>query len=395
MIAAADVQLQLSATQAAFVEDAHRYAAFVGGIGSGKSYAGGIKALVQELDKPRLGLVVAPSFGMLRDSTWRVCLETWAPLLARAYRQEMRLALRTGAEVLFRSADDPDHLRGPSVRWAWLDEAALCPAATWPIVIGRLREGGQMGRAWVTSTPKGHNWLFDVFVTQANADTALYQAATRTNPFIDAAYVASLEQQYPSQFARQELGGEFVVLGGGLIRREWFRVVDAAPAGLRWARFWDLATSTKTTADFTASVRAAFGDDGTLYLADGIHGRWEWPDARRGILQQLALEPGVVVGVEQAGFQLSAVQDLLRAPESRARTLQGVPVDRDKLSRAQPWIARTEAGKVALVRGAWVSDFLSEAIAFPEGHDDYIDAVSGAVALAAQPPAPSRVPVSW
>jgi phage terminase large subunit-like protein len=36
-----------------------------------------------------------------------------------------------------------------------------------------------------------------------------------------------------------------------------------------------------------------------------------------------------------------------------------------------------------------VPDFLSEAEAFPEGgHDDQVDAVSGAVALAAIPPKP-------
>jgi predicted phage terminase large subunit-like protein len=173
-----------------------------------------------------------------------------------------------------------------------------------------------------------------------------------------------------------------VTLGAGIIRREWFGVVEAAPEGLRWARFWDLATSTRETADYTASIRAVFSDTtGLLYLADGLRGRWEWPDARRVILQTLALEPSVEVGVEQVAFQQAAVQDLLRAPETHGRAVRGVPVDRDKLTRAQPWIARAEAGKVALVRGAWVADFLAECEAFPQGHDDQVDATSGAVAL--------------
>jgi len=385
-MAATEAALQLSTTQAQFVRDDHRYSAFVGGIGSGKSYAGAIKAMVQELGQPGLGLVCAPTFGMLRDASWRAALEVWAPILARAYRQEMRLALRTGAEVLFRSADDPDHLRGPSVRWAWLDEGALCDAETWPIVIGRLRQGGQAGRAWVTSTPRGFNWVHDVFVRDANADTALYRAATRSNPFIDERYVASLEQQYPSQFARQELQGEFITLGAGLVHREWFRLVNDAPPDLAWCRFWDLATSTKQTADYTASIRGAFDQDGTLYLADGIRGRWEWPTARRLILQQMACEPDTVVGVEQQGFQLAAVQDLLADPLTRQRTVRGVTVDRDKVSRALPWISRAEQGKVALVRGSWVAEWLAEAEAFPQGgHDDQVDATSGVVALADVP----------
>jgi predicted phage terminase large subunit-like protein len=384
-----EARLQLSATQVAFVQDGHRYAAFVGGIGSGKTFAGAAKGLCQELGAPGLGLVVAPTFSMLRDATWRTALEVWAPAVAAVYRAEMRIELRTGAEVLFRSADNPDRLRGPNMRWAWIDEGAQCDAETWPIVIGRLRGSGAAGRCWVTTTPAGFNWVHDVFVAGANADTALYHARTGENPFLDPDYEATLRSQYASQFARQELDGEFVMLGGGLLRREWFRVVDAAPEGLRWARYWDLATSTKTTADYTASVRAAFGEDGTLYLADGLRGRWEWPDARRVILQTLACEPGVVVGIEQAGYQLAAVQDLLRAPETHERTVRGVPVDRDKLSRAQPWIARAEAGKVALVRGAWCAEFLAEAVAFPDGHDDQVDAVSGAVALLAAHPKPT------
>jgi predicted phage terminase large subunit-like protein len=384
------VNLSLSETQAAFVQDQHRYAAFVGGIGSGKTYAGAVKALVQELPRPGLGLVAAPTFGMLRDATWRTCLELWQPLIAGVYRQEMRIVLTTGAEAIFRSADDPEHLRGPNCAWAWVDEAAQCAAATWPITIGRLRQHGKAGRAWATTTPQGFNWVHDVF-TAGGDDVALYRAATRSNPFIDEAFVASLESQYSREYARQELLGEFITLGAGLIRREWFTIADFAPPGLTWVRYWDLAASTKASADYTASIRAARDDQGGLWLADMVRGRWTWPDARRRILDTLATE-NADVGIEQAGFQLAAVQDILADPVTLARTVRGVSVDKDKLARAQPWIARAEAGAVRLVRGPWVSDFLAECEAFPQGgHDDQIDAVSGATAMLASVQPPMRL----
>jgi hypothetical protein len=48
-----------------------------------------------------------------------------------------------------------------------------------------------------------------------------------------------------------------VPLDGGIFKRSWFtRIVDKAPAKLKWFRGYDLAVSTKTTADFTASVVA-------------------------------------------------------------------------------------------------------------------------------------------
>jgi len=351
--------IDLYDAQAAFVDDTARFAAFVAGIGSGKTVAGAVKALLQYLvqrGRPTLGLVVAPTFGILRDATWRTCLEQWAPLGVTPWRSEMRIELATGHEVLFRSADDPDKLRGPNVAWAWIDEAAQCPAGTWPVVIGRLRQHGVTGRAWATTTPKGLNWVHEVFVGRAEADTALYRATTLENPFVERSFVESLRRQYSTQFARQELLGEFLELAGGVIRREWFRVVERAPDGLRWVRFWDLAASTRASADYTVGVRAALAADGTLYLADLIRDRWEWPDARRVILQALAAEPAVLVGVEAAGFQLAAFQDILRQPEAGARAIRAVQVDKDKLARAQPWIARAEAGKVPWflgTDGAW------------------------------------------
>src|SRR6185436_4676828 len=127
MIAAPEAaSLTLSRTQSSFVLDQHRWACFVGGIGSGKSYAGAAKAMVQHLARPGLGLVIAPTYPMLRDATWRTALEVWAPVLVGVVRNEMRMVLRGGAEVLFRSADDPERLRGPNVSWAWIDEGSLC-----------------------------------------------------------------------------------------------------------------------------------------------------------------------------------------------------------------------------------------------------------------------------
>ncbi len=54
--------------------------------------------------------------------------------------------------------------------------------------------------------------------------------------------------------------------------------------------------------------------------------------------------------------------------------------DSDKLTRALPWISRAAAGKIHLVQGPWINEFLSECQVFTghgDKHDDQIDAVSG------------------
>lgn len=168
---------------------------------------------------------------------------------------------------------------------------------------------------------------------------------------------------------------------GALFKRQWFTIVDHAPEGLRWKRYWDLAASTKTSADYTASAAIAF-KDGVIYIRDMVRGRWEWPDAKKIITTTMLNEPGAVHAIEEALHGLAAVQELRRDQALARITLRGIRVDKDKTSRALPWAARAEAGKVVLVRGDWIPAFLDEVCAFPFGaHDDQVDTVSGGVAL--------------
>lgn len=172
---------------------------------------------------------------------------------------------------------------------------------------------------------------------------------------------------------------------GALFRREWFNTVDQAPEDLRWGRYWDLAASTKTSADYTASGAVAHDpNDGTLYIRDMVRGRWEWPDARKIIIETMLGEPNTIHGIEEAMHGLAAVQDLRRVREISHIALRGVSVDKDKLTRAMPWSAKAEARKVKLVRGSWIAAFLDEVCMFPQGtHDDQVDTVSGGVGLVA------------
>lgn len=165
------------------------------------------------------------------------------------------------------------------------------------------------------------------------------------------------------------ISGLFTELAGTVFHRDWFQVLEHLPEGVRnWHRYWDLAASVKTTADSTASAAVALGDDGVLYIRDMVHGKWEWPDAKKVIMQTMLAEPNVQHGIEEALHGLAATQELRREPSIANITLRGIRVDKDKISRALPWAARGEAGKVKLIRGPWVGDFLDEISSFPHAH---------------------------
>lgn len=180
---------------------------------------------------------------------------------------------------------------------------------------------------------------------------------------------------------------------GALIKAAWLQVVDQAPPGLTWVRGWDLAVSTKTSADYTVGARCAIDGEGNLYITDVTRGRWEWPDTRKEMARLAANEQGDTYAVESQGFQLSAIQELQRDPAFYGIAIREVRAERDKVSRALPWISRAESGRVFLVRGPWVQDFVRECISFPfAAHDDQVDAVSIAYEhCGAAPPAIYRL----
>lgn len=169
-------------------------------------------------------------------------------------------------------------------------------------------------------------------------------------------------------------------------KREWFRqIIDEAPKGLRWKRGYDLAVSLKTSADYTASFRCAYDGMGNLYIADGFRARIEYPDQRRYIVERMQAERDTEHGIEAALHGKALIQDLRRDRCNRAYAFKEIKVAADKLTRALAWLNLAEDGKLYLVRGAWIDEFVDEVAQFPHGrHDDQVDAVSIAVSMLAK-----------
>lgn len=204
------LDFNLYSRQYQFVTSPERFTSFIGGIGSGKTTAGSIKALVESARLPgSLGLVTAPTYPMLKDATIRTLLDALGPSVVAYNKSESEITLTNGSQILLRSAEKPDRLRGPNCHWAWIDEAALCPPGTWDIVIGRLRADGKAGPCWLTSTPKGHNWVY-----QKRALMKMFKASTRENPFLHPDFIQSLIDSYSGDFAAQEIEAEFVRFEG-------------------------------------------------------------------------------------------------------------------------------------------------------------------------------------
>ena len=119
-----------------------------------------------------------------------------------------------------------------------------------------------------------------------------------------------------------------------------------------------------------------------MYIADGFRKRIEYPDQKRFVIERILAETDTDHGIEQALHGQALIQDLRREAQIHGRSLRGVQVAADKVTRALKWAPIAEEGKLFLVRGPWVGEFLEEIAQFPTGpFDDQIDAVSLAVEM--------------
>lgn len=220
-----------------FIHNIAHHSAIVGGIGSGKSQGGAVRAVRaaygvignERILVPNIGMVTAPTWDMLRDASIRTFLEVAGDLVQDFKKADRIAVMKNGSEVIFRTADDPDHLRGPNLTWWWGDESAYYHADVRRVMIGRLRQHGH-GYDWNTTTPKGRNHIYKVFVTDHTDDPDYYikRVRTRDNGFLSEEYIKSLESEYEGDYAKQELEGEFVSFQG-LIYPEFDRDKHVAP----------------------------------------------------------------------------------------------------------------------------------------------------------------------
>lgn len=206
------------------------------------------------------------------------------------------------------------------------------------------------------------------------------QALLRHNP----EYLSNL-RALPYVEQQRLLHGDWSVRpeAGKVFNRAWFAVVEAAPAGGRRVRFWDMAATAKKSAgddpDYTVGLLLR-QVDGRFYVEDVRRERAPAPEVERLILHTAQQDgAGVMVGWEiepgsSGQMVASRLVKMLVGYQARGDKPTG-----DKVQRAGPAAAQSLAGNILLVRGAWNGDLLSELHGFPDlSHDDQVDALSGA-----------------
>ena len=191
--------------------------------------------------------------------------------------------------------------------------------------------------------------------------------------------VELLEEDLGSYAAAGQLQQRPTPREGGMFKRRWWKYVDAAPAGGRIVRGWDLAATETTGAPFTCSVRMKLFK-GCYYIehVDRFRGT---PMEVENAIFHYADEDGkrVTIDLPQDPGQAGKAQVRLLIKRLRGWTARSSPESGSKETRAEPFSAQVEAGNVFLVRGDWNDDFVRETSHFPlSDYSDQVDASSRA-----------------
>jgi predicted phage terminase large subunit-like protein len=383
--------------QAYFLTLPHREALFGGAAGGGKSDSL-LMAALQYVDTPGYAAMIfrrtyadlsLPGAIMDRSkdwlsgtpAKWNDNTKTWTfpskATLTFAYLEH---------------ENDKYRYQGSELQFVGFDELTQFPETVYRYLFSRIRrlQGATVPlrmRGATNPGGAGHEWVMQRFLIEREPERRFVFSTLDDNPHLDRdEYLKSLSELDPYTRAQLLSGDWFARPPGTKFRREWFTIIDQAPAAGRSVRYWDLAATAAAPGkdpDWTSGALVTV-HDGRYYIRDMRRMRGT-PGSVEALVKQTAELDGHAVDIYMEQEPGSSGVNTIDGYQRRVLTgysFRGVRSTGDKEVRANPVSSAAEAGNVLLVRGAWNGAFLDEAESFPGGqHDDQVDAVSGAIGM--------------
>lgn len=215
--------------------------AFVGGMGSGKSLVGALKALdLAQLNPGHVGIVWSPTISDAKDNIMKVVLEVingdhdsgiHFPFEHRYNHTTGRLHLKIPghekwSEMMVRSAEQ--NIVGTNAAWVVADEIdTIKKVRAYENVkqlIQRVRApGAKVKQIAFTTTPEGYNWAWEFFVRDVEANPELkhhrrlIQASILDNPHTQDDYIQNLMASHSENEIKARVFGQFVNMKSGAV----------------------------------------------------------------------------------------------------------------------------------------------------------------------------------
>lgn len=199
--------------------DETRFKVAVTGRRWGKSVLGREVALkYAKKFKNSLIWIIAPTREMGRDIHWESLKKRIAELDWKVKYNETRLSVTrilNGSQIVIKSADNPDSLRGRGLRLAIIDEFRDMEQRIWTEIL-RPALSDTEGHALFISTPNGFDVLYDLYTKGQGQDSEYksWHYKTIDSPFISADEIDKAKTEMDERTFRQEYEASFETAEG-------------------------------------------------------------------------------------------------------------------------------------------------------------------------------------
>lgn len=238
-------QISVNRPQAEFLALPHKFRAFVGGFGSGKTWAGTTSQAIHFLEHPKVNQgYFAPTYPQIRDIFYPTVEEVAHCFGLRVDIKESNKEVhwyngnRYVGTTICRSMDKPENIVGFKIGRALVDEIDVMEMnkamRAWRKIISRMRWSGVVNGIDLTTTPEGFKFAYKQFIehVQEKGDTGMYgivHASTYENELnLPDGYIDSLLETYPDELIDAYISGKFVNLTSGTVYRCFDRKLNAS-----------------------------------------------------------------------------------------------------------------------------------------------------------------------
>jgi len=229
-----------------------------------------------------------------------------------------------GSFLQFKTADEPDSLRGAGLDILWIDEAAFVPNnRAWNVVSPAL--GDKPGILITTTTPSGKNWFYDEFWSAdalADPDVGRVEYWSIDNPHFATKEWNRYKRSYHPLLFKQEFCASFDAMSGKELHGDWLHYYkwDELPrkegkVELTYFIGVDPAISLAEQNDrFAIACVGVTADHSQAFLIDQWAGRIPFHEQLDKIAEWNSRFRPQMVGVEAVAYQIALSQQAMRLP---------------------------------------------------------------------------------
>lgn len=227
------VEIALSGEQWNFASNPEPFPLFVGGYGSGKSFAAICRLIAKKLKYRNLNVAYyLPTYDLISTIGFPRFSEMLNTMGVRYDLNKSDKTITVGSgKIIFRTMDNPERIIGYEVADSCCDELDTLPIDkardVWNKVVARNRQkkhDGEVNTIGVATTPEGFRFVHENWVRNPKPGYDVIRASTESNAKnLPAGYIDTLKDLYPEQLLQAYLHGEFVNLTAGTVYRDFDR----------------------------------------------------------------------------------------------------------------------------------------------------------------------------